>query len=418
MKIVHTGDPGILSLRSDVIGCVVLAGLLFIAGGGITAALALDMIPIGVSFEPDVKNIVLAAGALAVMLGLIFVCGRSGKIFDPRRQSLITWSGFLVPMRRKHQRLDGYSWVILDKEVRRGKNSSTTLFPIRLEGDRGPALPVDTCTDALEARRLAEAIAKVMRLPLTDSTSGQAVIRDPDHLDESLRNRMRRLGERVEVSPQPHAMRSQIQFTSSEVVADLPGMSAKARLVLNVAVIVFALGIGIAFFGTDILSGADDQWNDKLFMLLFPAFVVAIPLLVVLAKIRGFNRASRVTATRVSLIVIHGRKRTEIPGDELEELSISGRDFTKLFQTRDDGSMVIDPDRLDTPEAAAYTAKHGQPPTIPPALAGILRTLGSFSPETRSILARSDRASVRFGGGLDSDELAYLYSAIMKVMVD
>jgi cytoskeletal protein CcmA (bactofilin family) len=257
MKIVHTGDPGILSLRSEVVGCVVFVGLLFIAGGGFTVALALDRLPIEVSFNPELKNIALAVGALVAMLGLIFVGGRSGKIFDPRRQSLISWSGFLVPMRRKHQRIDGYSWVVLVKEVRKGKNSSTTLFPVRLEGDRGPALHIDTCTDSLEARRLAEAVAKVLRLPLTDSMSGEAVIREPDHLDESLRGRMRRLGERVEIPSRPHTMRSQIQVTSSEVVAELPGMSTKARLIMNVVVIVFVLGVGFAFFGTELITGTE-----------------------------------------------------------------------------------------------------------------------------------------------------------------
>jgi len=34
-----------------------------------------------------------------------------------------------------------------------------------------------------------------------------------------------------------------------------------------------------------------------------------------------------------------------------------------------------------------------------------------------SILARRDRASVSFGGGLGADEITYLYLAIMKVMV-
>lgn len=418
MKIVHTGDPGILSLRSDAIGCIVLTGLLLIAGGGLTLAIALEMIPVEVSFNPDLTNIAMAAGVVAVMLGLIFVGGRSGKIFDTRQQSLVSWSGFLVPMRQKHQPLDGYSWVVLDKEVRRGKNSSTTLFPIRLEGDSNPALPVDTCRDALEARRLAEAVAKVMRLPLTDSTAGQTIIREAEHLDESLRHRVRRLGERIEVPSQPQKMRSQIEITSSEVVADLPGISTKARLIIVGVVILFALGISLFFVGTDLITGAESRWADKLPLLLVPGFFAVIPVLIVFTKLRKLKRKTRVTATRASLLVVQGRKRTEIPGDELEELSISGHDFNQIFQTRNDGSMVVNPDRLDTPEATAYTAKHGQPPTIPPALAGILRILGSLSPETRSILACSDRASVRFGGGLDRDELAYLYSAIIKVMVD
>ena len=418
MKIVHTGDPGILSLRSEVVGCVVFAGLLFIAGGGFTIAFALDRLPFEASFNPNLKNIAMAAGAFGAMLGLILVGGRSGKIFDPRRQSLTSWSGFLVPMRRKHHRLDGYSWVVLVKEIRSGKSSSTTLFPVRLEGDHAPALQVDTCTDSLEARRLAEAVAKVMRLPLTDSTSGEAVIREPDHLDESLRERICRLGERVEVSPRPHTMRSQTRVTSSEVVAELPGMSTKARLVMNVVVIVFVLGIGFAFFGTELITGTNGRWTENLPLLLVAAFFVVIPLLVVLGKLSEFNRAARVTANRVALTVVQGRKTTEIPGDELEEFSISGLDINQLFQTQPDGSMVIDPSRLDTPEGAAYSAQHGQAPTIPPVLAGIVRTLGTFSPERLSILARSDRASVNFGGGLHSDELSYLYSAIMKVMVD
>ncbi len=405
-------------MRSEVVGCVVFVGLLFIAGGGFTVALALDRLPIEASFNPDLKNIALAVGALVAMLGLIFVGGRSGKIFDPRRQSLISWSGFLVPMRRKHQRLDGYSWVVLVKEVRKGKNSSTTLFSVRLEGDHAPVLQVDTCTDSLEARRLAEAVAKVMRLPLTDSTSGEAVIREPDHLDESLRDRMRRLGERVEMSPQPPTMRSQIQVTSSEVVAELPGMSNKARLIMNVVVIVFVLGIGFGFFGAQPTTGTDALWTENLPLLLIAAFFVVIPLLVVLGKLGRFNQAARVTANRITLTVVQGRKTTEIPGDELEEFSISGLDINQLFQTQPDGSLVIDPSRLDSPEGAAYSAQHGQAPTIPPVLAGVVRTLGTFSPERLSISARSDRASVTFGGGLDSDELSYLYSAIMKVMVD
>ncbi|RLE26953.1 MAG: hypothetical protein DRJ61_17955 [Acidobacteria bacterium] len=418
MKIVHTGDPGILSLRSDVVGCVVLAGLLLIVGGGLTLAFALDMIPIDASFNPDLENIVLAAGALGVMLGLIFVGGRSGKIFDSRRQSLISWSGLFVPMRHKEHRLEGYSTVVLVKEIHRSKNSSTPLFPVRLESSAAEALKIDTCTDYLKARRLAEVVAKVMRLPLTDSTSCKTLTREPDRLDESLRDRMRRLGERIEVSPRPHTMHSKAQVNSSEVVVDFPGMSAKARLIMNVVVIGLVLGLGGFFFGAQMIIDAKSQWSENWPMLLFAGLFVLIPLSVFLGKIRHFNRPVRVKANRVALIVTEGRKTTEIPGDELEELSISGLDISQLFQTQPDGSLIVDPNRLDSPEGVAHSALHGGPPTIPPVLAGIVRTLGAFSPKRLSILARSDRASVSFGAGLGSDEITYLYLAIMKVMVD
>ena len=418
MKIVHTGDPGILSLRSDVVGCVVFAGLLFVAGGGTAIAFALGRIPVEAYFDPELKNIALVAGALVALLGLVFIGGRSGKIFDSRRKILTSWSGIFVPMRHKEQRLEGYSTVVLVKEIHRSKNSSTTLFPVRLESSAAEALKTDTCTDYLKARRLAEALAKVMRLPLTDSTSGEALTREPNHLDEGLRDRMRRLGERVEIPPQPRTMRSQAQVNSSEVVVEIPGMSAKARLIMNVVVIGLVLGLGGFFFGAQMIIDAKGQWSENWPMLLFAGLFVLIPLSIFLGKIRQFNRPVRVKANRVALIVTEGRKTTEIPGDELEELSISGLDISQLFQTQPDGSLIIDPSRLDSPEGVAYSAQHGQPPTVPPALAGIVKSLGAFSPQKLSILARSDRASVTFGGGLDADELSYIYSAIMKVMVD
>ena len=80
--------------------------------------------------------------------------------------------------------------------------------------------------------------------------------------------------------------------------------------------------------------------------------------------------------------------------------------------------MIIDPTHQDTPEGANYIAEHGQPPTVPPALAGIVKALVKLSPERMSIFACSDRASVRFGKGLDSEEINYLYSAVIKMMVD
>ncbi len=418
MKIINTHDPGVLELRAEVLGCVVLIGLLFVAGGGLTIAFALDKIPIEAYFEPGLKNIALAVGSLGVLLGIIFMGGRSGKIFDRRQQTLTSWSGLFVPMRRKTKRLDGYSQVCLVKDIRRSNKSSTTVYPVRLEGSADDRLDIDSELDYLKSRRLAEALAKVLHWPLTDSTSGEDVIREADRLDESLRERMRRLGERVEVSPRPHSMRSQAQVTSSEVIVEIPGMSSKARLIMNLVVIIFMTGVGFSFFVGPLIMEGRGQLSENLPMLAFGVLGVMVPLLLILSKLRGFNRSLRVKANRVTLTVVDGPKTTEIPGDELEELSIAGKDINQLFQSQPDGSLVIDANHLDSQNGAEYTSKHGQPPTIPPALAGVVQSLGSLAPERLSILARSDRASVSFGGGLDSEELAYLYSAIMKVMVD
>ena len=98
---------------------------------------------------------------------------------------------------------------------------------------------------------------------MSDSSSGEAIIRDPEHLDESLRDRIRRLGQRIEMPPKPTATRSQIHITSGEVIAEIPGMSAKTRLIMNAVVIVLVLGIGVFFYGTQLITGPDGGWSRK-----------------------------------------------------------------------------------------------------------------------------------------------------------
>lgn len=411
MKIVHSGDPGVLNLRSDVVGCVIVAGLILMAGGVLSVAFALGRIPVEASLEPELKNIVLAGGTLITLLGLVFFGGRSGKIIDGRSRSLMTWRGLVVPMSRKNLPLNGYSWIVLTKEIHRSKNSSTTLYPVRLEGDSEPALTIDTASDVLEARRLSEAIAKVLRLPMTDSTSGQTVIRDPDLLDESLRSRMDRLGETIEVPPRPTTMRSHIEVDGSSVRIEIPGLSAKTRLIINLVVTAVVLGPGLVFSGAVVFGDDGASMTEKIPLLIFGGFFL-IPLLVILGKIRKFKRPVTVTANRVALTIIDGRKITEIPGDELEELWISGRDINQVLKTQPDGSLIIDGARVEGSDPTT-----GPPPKIPPALAGVVRTMSTFAPENLSILARSDNASINFGSGLDSEEITYLYSVIMKAMV-
>jgi len=106
------------------------------------------------------------------------------------------------------------------------------------------------------------------------------------------------------------------------------------------------------------------------------------------------------------------------PWESTHVSTISKLDIDQIFQTQPDGSLVVDPSRLDSPEGTAYSAQHGQPPTIPPALTGLVKALATFAPGKLSILARSDQASVAFGGGLDSAEITYLYSVIMRAMID
>jgi len=392
MKIVDTGDPGVLSLKSGPVGCFLFAGDLLIIIGGLALSLMLGFSFIKGPLDPDLARIAIPAGFFLVGLGLILLGARRGMIIDGRSRSITSWWGVFAPLRRREQILNGYDRVVLTREVHRSKNTSTTLFPVRLEGENLPAVHIDAGKDYLKARSLAEGAAKTLRLSMTDMSSGKPVVRQAEHLDESLRDQFRREGREVEVLSQPNFMKSQVQAFSDEVIIEIPGLNARHRLILMLLVIIVISGIAAAFFGPH-LGLPTKQWAVENWpFLIFLALFVGIPLRIILVGIWNFNRDQRITANQATLKIVKGNVVTEIPGDELEELFVSGQDLNTVLGKRSDG--------------------------MSPAVKGAVRGLAALSPRHLSILARSDHASVQFADGLEADEINYLYSIILKVMVD
>jgi hypothetical protein len=244
------------------------------------------------------------------------------------------------------------------------------------------------------------------------------VVREPEHLDESIRDRMARTRERVELPPAPADMRSRINMGSGQTVIDLPPPGQDLRLI---AQLVFSVAIAVMtllFFG-GILTTAPipDRFRWPALAVIGIVFVCG-PVISVLIKMRKARPATRVTASRAALTVAQGSTVTEIPGDELEELSVSGRDVSQLLKTQPDGSLVIDSSLLDTPEASRRLRREGQPPVIPKQAAGLVAMLAGMAPNQLAIVARSDQVTVSFGSGLSGDELAFLLAAILKTMAD
>lgn len=158
--------------------------------------------------------------------------GRRGVALDRAAREVTTWWGFVRPWRTRARSLDEFEVIRLDREVRRSNNSSYTVFPVRLstpEHRKRGSVAFAAPRKYAPARELAETIAKFLDLPLEDASSGTPVRRDPETLDESVRERFERTGERVDVPPPPPDMRSTVEFTPGRAVIEIPAAGLLTR---------------------------------------------------------------------------------------------------------------------------------------------------------------------------------------------
>ena len=95
--------------------------------------------------------------------------------FKPRIDSALAWAA------------NNHSTVI-SRRVRRHDQKTYIDFPIQLDGTAKP-LEIAAPGTIQNARRDAEQVAKALRLPLADHTGPTQIVREAEHLDESLRER-------------------------------------------------------------------------------------------------------------------------------------------------------------------------------------------------------------------------------------
>jgi hypothetical protein len=262
--------------------------------------------------------------------------------------------------------------------VRRSKNSTHTVYPVRIEGAEG-VIDVEEPRDYSKARRRAEEMAKFLGFGVEDSSSGSKMVREAGTLDMSLRDRLRASGERPTRPPdQPPGSTVAVESAGSQATFDLPapGLGAAGK----VAVVV---GIGFACVPFVFFGGAFREFGDAWpFLVVFGIFG-----LVWLAGTLGFVVKIVVRATARGRLVVDprevtletrsflGTKTVTLPADELEELDLVG-------------------------EADAR---------VPKSMRGLVGSGGH-------IVARSDRAEVEFGHGLPRTELEWMRDTVRFIV--
>ncbi len=365
MREVETGDPDLLEWRGGG-GCLMLFGFPFLAMGILAMIMPRFKSPEG--DEPSVA-FVMIFGLIFASVGAGLMFGRRGVTLDRRRRLAESWWGLILPLRRKMHTLEEFERVELSKEIRRSKDSTYTVYPVRLQGSA--KLSLGEMRDLLKSRGKGEKVAKFLNLPLRDTSSGEAVERVASQLDESLRDRVKRTGESVEVPAPPLAMKTEVSLEGEATVLEIPSAGFTPQLLVLAIVGFFFLPVVFAFIVAPFVAAGKEK--GALFPILIGAGIamLVVAVVVVMAVLKKARRRERVIVTRGSIRL--EPRGIEIPSEELEELK---------WQP--------------------------VPANVPSFFRGLVRGAG--------IIARSDRAEIRFGGHLPEGELRHLHGLIKSIL--
>lgn len=403
-------DAGTLELRSGG-GCISVFGLPFLLAGLFIMQIPLGLIPVEDRPEgPLFSTFIVLFGSVFAAVGSALVFGRSGIILDRGRGRIVQWWGLFVPMKRVEHMLDAIRQVEMD--FSRGDKDSADTWPVKLTGEGIPKpITIAQPADFAEARRVAEELARFLRKPLADSSTGERVTRDPEHLDESWRDRVRRTQETAApVPPEPPGMRTRVERTGDGVVFHIPGPLLSARHYIPVLFPVAFAGAVAWFFLPAMLTLPMPDFIRYVFLGLIGLIFIAGPVVSALLNLlRLKNQFERVTVTkaflRVETLKQGRRTAAEIPIDELEDL------VAPTMRSVMDTIEVPGMKKVPLGDTGTPRMPDGRP--MPRFLLSLMKMAGS-----KGITARSDKAVVEFAGGLDEAEVTYLFALTRKTIAE
>jgi len=397
MRMSENPAGDVLETRSGG-GYVALFGLPFFAAGILMIGVSLGMWgPAGGHTD---RYVLLAAGAIFASVGSALVFGRRGLRLDKREGIVTEWWGLLVPFNRKEMPLAAFRTVSIGRELRSGRSSTYEVYPVSLTGDQS-AVVLEEPQDYAEARRTAECVAGFLGLDLVDASAGRPVRRSPDELDLPLRARLERAGAMVEVPEPPPGIRTRCEMRGGRVVLALPraGFAAAQFLGPVMTVIGTAIMIGVFIFATPVMKILRSPGPLRLFALGLLCVPMSVAILVAAANVlSAVGPGARVVVSR-DVLEVHrprllGWRVSAIPAAEIEELIV-----TDERDVEEEVSKVLDDKRI-SPALRRYVE-------------GIVRARLARSP---CIIARSDRATLKFAEGLPESERRWIHAVVMKML--
>ena len=370
---VQSSDPDVYEHRSGG-GCIMIFGLPFLLAG--LFVMAIPFLPDAMrKGSPPPWFFAIPFGGLFATVGAALVFGRGGVIID-RRTGLVTkWWGLLVPFSRTHRPLSEFDQVTISREVRRSKNSTYTVYPVRLAGSEGKPIKFEEPRTQATARKTAEELAKFVNVKLVDRSMGTAVVREADELDASLRERKAKKGEQVTVPDEPLGRRSQQEVVGDTLAFEVPPTGFRGQHFVMMALgLIIPTVVYFWFFHAMVGRGGVPGPVQIIVGVLF----IGLPFLLFFlgALSSAFTRVRVEVSPRELRVTSRGLlfpRAKAIPTDELEELEIIG---AKALE----GQSAV-------------------------AMAG-----------GQAIVARSDATTLAFGAGLSRAELDWMRAVIWNVV--
>jgi hypothetical protein len=177
-------------------GCLLMLGIPFLlAGSAVVVAMLLGSIEV----DEDGGFIVYSIVSLfMIVMGAALTFARLRFDIDGNSRTYRRRLSILVVIKETSGSLDEFDNLTISRSTRsttssNNTSSTHTVYPIRLVGD-GNTLDVWEPQGLTGARNQAEQIAKALGYPLIDKTGHETIVREADHLDESLRERRQRTG--------------------------------------------------------------------------------------------------------------------------------------------------------------------------------------------------------------------------------
>jgi hypothetical protein len=311
-------DPQRLELKSGG-GILAVFGLPFLAAG----VFMLYAYSGGVEIDEDAW-VALLLGVVFTAAGLAITLGRAGLIIDRGQGVVERWWGLLVPWRRKSWATSEFHAVEVSRKVIRTKNGRRIVYPVSLVGTaasvrfgRERRLPA--------ARQMAERVANFLDVGMRDTTGAVPVERAAGHLDEALRDRLRRDGFEPAWPVPPATTRIVYEKAGNTATLTLPPAGFAAQAVAPLLVGVVAAIFFAVFFLESMWRDAQRGDGSIAVVVLLAIVFVAAPVLVgALAALHAVRTWERITVSpwelRVERFGLLGVRRWTLPVDDLEGL--------------------------------------------------------------------------------------------------
>lgn len=317
----------------------------------------------------------VAVGAFFLIVGLLLLFLRTPCVFDRRRRVIIDETRFLIPLHAKETPFDTFLEVEIRKEVRRSKNSTYTVYPVALKGTA--ARDLETSQSYETSRQTAEMLAQFMELPLIDYSTGTAVRREHDELNEPLAERLRRTDEIIEVPEEPQDCPVQIESSGSRMQLHIP--KGRDNMIMKLAILILPVFVFTGVVPIMFMDVLTEKGPPPIFIVGMALFMI-IPIgIVVIAMLRKMPAPQVVTITpeecRVGIKRPLFGKTHVLPTDQIEELVIINNEELK---------------------------NHPMASLVP----------------GRGIVIRTDKTTIEIGAGLDDDVKAYMQARILQFFAE